>query len=93
MSLPRSRWGGPLRELLIGDRWLKASPAFDEGLCRFFGVPPLVFDGTRDAHVSAYDEDGERAMEYVRDRGVFFDLPFDEIRRAFVEAYGNDTRP
>ncbi len=80
-------------ELYVGARWLKASPAFDAGLCRFFGVSPLVFDGTNDAHVSAYDEEGERVMEYVRDRGVFADLPFAEIRRAFVETYGDGPTP
>ncbi|MCA9606819.1 MAG: transglutaminase [Myxococcales bacterium] len=80
-------------ELHVGGRWIKASPAFDEGLCRFFGVAPLVFDGLHDAHVSGYDEEGEQAMEYVRDRGVFADLPYAEIRRAFVETYGDRPGP
>jgi len=75
-------------ELFVHERWVKATPAFDEGLCRYFGVTPLTFDGHTDALLQPFDEEGERCMEYVRERGVFADLPFEEIRDAFLETYG-----
>jgi len=76
-------------ELHIEGRWVKATPAFDEGLCRYFGVPPLTFDGRTDALLQAFDEEGQECMEYVRERGVYADLPFEEIRDAFLETYGH----
>lgn len=77
-------------DLFLDGRWVKASPAFDRDLCEHFGVPPLEFDGVSDALFSAYDAEGREQMEYVRDRGSFADLPFDEIARAFVATYGDD---
>lgn len=77
-------------DLFLGGRWVKASPAFDRSLCEHFGVPPLELDGVHDAIFQALDAEGREQMEYVRDRGVFADLPFDEIARAFVETYGDD---
>lgn len=76
-------------DLFLGGRWVKASPAFDRSLCEHFGVEPLELDGVHDALLSAFDAEGRQQMEYVRDRGVFADLPFDEIARAFVETYGD----
>lgn len=78
-------------DLFLGGLWVKASPAFDRDLCEHFGVPPLDFDGVNDALFSAYDAEGRQQMVYVRDRGTFADLPFEEIARAFVEAYGDDA--
>lgn len=75
-------------ELWLGGRWVKASPAFNESLCHFFGVEPLEFDGVHDALLSQYDRNGKRYMEYVRQRGVYRDLPFEEIRDAFIATYG-----
>ncbi len=73
--------------LYIGGRWTKASPTFNAGLCAFFGVPPLEFDGTRDALLHAFTGSGTRHMEYVRDRGVYADLPLDTILAAYRTAY------
>ncbi len=82
-------WHG-YTELFIDGRWVKASPAFNESLCHFFGVEPLDFDGVHDALLQPYDHEGERCMEYVHHRGVFGDLPFEEIRDAFIATYGID---
>ena len=51
-------------ELWIEQRWVKATPAFNLGLCEKFGVKPLDFDGV---------------TEYIRDHGAFADIPFDRI--------------
>lgn len=71
----------------------KASPAFNAELCARFGVPPLEFDGTKDALLHAYDGSGHRYMEYVRDRGLFLDLPFEEMLRTFAEVYSARRMP
>ena len=75
-------------ELWIDGVPRKASPAFNAALCARFGVAPLEFDGTSDALLQAYDGAGHRLMEYVRERGLYLDLPYDEMMRAFAETYG-----
>ncbi len=80
-------------ELWIDGRPVKATPAFNAELCARFGVPPLEFDGEHDALLQAFDGQGRRHMEYVRDRGVYVDLPFDEIMRAFRETYAGAKAP
>lgn len=80
-------------ELWIGGKAVKATPAFNAELCARFGVPPLELDGENDALLQAFDGQGRRHMEYVRDRGVYLDLPFDEIMCAFRDTYAGATPP
>jgi transglutaminase-like putative cysteine protease len=68
-------------------RELKATPAFDARLCAFFGVPPLDFDGTSDAMLQAKDGAGRAFLEYLRDRGVHDDLPYEAMIAAWRETY------
>jgi transglutaminase-like putative cysteine protease len=65
-------------ELFLEGSWVKATPAFDRFLCEKVGVAPPVFDGTRDSVFQAADVEGNRFMEYVRDRGRYFDVPLEE---------------
>ncbi len=74
-------------ELYLGGAWRKATPAFNATLCARFGVAPLEFDGTGDALLHPFSGDGRRHMEYVRDRGVFADLPLQELLAALSSAY------
>jgi transglutaminase-like putative cysteine protease len=74
-------------EFLLDGKWVKATPAFNLGLCTRFRVKPLEFDGSEDSIFHPFDEDNRRHMEYVRDRGSFADVPVDEIRRVFSETY------
>jgi transglutaminase-like putative cysteine protease len=74
-------------DLRIDGRWVKATPAFNLALCTRFRVKPLEFDGRADSIFHPFDQDERRHMEYLRDRGVFTDVPVDEIQRAFREAY------
>ena len=74
-------------ELRLGESWRKVTPAFNRELCERFGVLPLEFDGTADAMLHPYDAEGRRHMEYVRDRGTFADLPFEEMLSVFREVY------
>lgn len=80
-------------ELFVEGRWLKATPAFNRELCEHFGVSPLDFDGRSDAMFQAYEADGRRHMEYIRDRGRFIDLPFETMLAAFDEVYGRGAAP
>jgi len=74
-------------ELLLEDRWVKATPAFNLALCRKFRVKPLEFDGRSDSIFHPFDEDERRHMEYLRDRGSYADVPVAEIQQAFRDAY------
>jgi transglutaminase-like putative cysteine protease len=80
-------------ELYVEGAWRKATPAFNAELCERFGVPPLTFDGSADALLHPFTADGSAYMEYIRDRGVYTDLPLGTILEAFASAYpgfGND---
>jgi len=74
-------------ELLLEGVWVKATPAFNLSLCTRFRVKPLEFDGRTDSLFHPFDEDNRRHMEYVRERGSFFDVPAEEIKQVFSETY------
>ena len=73
--------------IFLGDRWLKATPAFNVELCDKFRLLPLEFDGTEDSIYHEFDVDGRKHMEYVRDRGEFADVPLEDLQRTFREQY------
>lgn len=74
-------------EVWLAGRWLKATPAFDAALCARFEVDPLEFDGEHDALLQASNKPGKPFMSYIRDRGVFDDLPREAMLGAFREIY------
>jgi transglutaminase-like putative cysteine protease len=74
-------------DLYLEGRWVKATPAFNLALCTRFRVKPLEFDGREDSIFHPFDKDNRRHMEYLRDRGVYADVPVEEIQQAFREAY------
>ena len=74
-------------QLWLGDETYKVTPAFNMELCERFGVKPLVFDGYHDALFHEFDEQDHRHMEYVNDRGLYFDAPMEEFLVAFKETY------
>ena len=74
-------------DLLLDGMWVKATPAFNLSLCIRFRVKPLEFDGISDSLFHPFDEDNRRHMEYVRDRGVYADVPAEQIKRTFSETY------
>lgn len=80
------RWHG-YALLFIDGQWLKATPAFDLGLCERFGVRPLEFDGTGDSVFHQFDETGRRHMEYLDELGEYDDFPqarfFADMRRYY----------
>ena len=74
-------------ELYVQGAWRKATPAFNVELCERFGVPPLTFDGSADALLHPFAADGSAYMEYIRDRGVYVDLPLGLMLEVFAAAY------
>ena len=78
----------------LDGQWLKATPAFNVELCTKFRLKPLEFDGRGDSIYHPFDEDGNRHMEYVRQRGEFADVPIAEIMETFRQAYaGMQNQP
>jgi len=74
-------------DLYLEGKWVKATPAFNLDLCTRFRVKPLEFDGREDSIFHPFDEDNRRHMEYLRNRGVYADVPVEAIQQAFREAY------
>ena len=73
--------------IYVEGRWVKATPAFNLSLCQKFGLKPLEFDGRNDSLYHAFDETGNRHMEYLVDRGEFLDVPFAELISVYQEHY------
>jgi transglutaminase-like putative cysteine protease len=69
-------------DLHLEGAWVKAAPTFDIVSCKNAGLRPIDFDGEHDALLPSVTLDGRRHMEYVQDRGVFDDVPFDELMEA-----------
>ena len=74
-------------ELHVDGVWRKATPAFNVELCERFGVSPLSFDGSADALLHPFAADGSTYMQYIRDRGVYADLPLASILEVFAAEY------
>ena len=79
-------------EVRLDGRWLKATPAFNKELTERFGLKPLEWDGVGDSIYHPFDLFGRRHMEYLAYRGVFADIPFEEIRAAFRHYYPRMTQ-
>jgi transglutaminase-like putative cysteine protease len=74
-------------ELFLDGKWVKATPAFNERLCRFYKIQPLDFDGINDSIFHPYSADGKKHMEYLHDHGTFADMPFELMIQTFREIY------
>jgi transglutaminase-like putative cysteine protease len=77
-------------EFYLEGNWAKATPAFNSELCGRHHVPPLEFNGREDSLFQPYNSKNQKFMEYVAFRGVYSDIPVDEIVDGWKEAYGED---
>lgn len=77
-------------ELWIGGRWVKATPAFNAGICLLHKVPPLEFDGINDSIFHEFNGDQKKFMEYTAFHGVYHDVPVDMIVNEWKKIYGKD---
>ncbi|MFP6782377.1 MAG: transglutaminase family protein [Gammaproteobacteria bacterium] len=71
-------WHG-YTSILLNDKWMKATPAFNVELCEKFRLRPLEFTGLEDSIYHPFDLDGQKHMEYVTFRGEFTDVPLQQI--------------
>jgi hypothetical protein len=75
-------------EFYLDGKWVKLTPSFDPETAVKGGFIPMVeFDGKTDAIFPKYDDNGKKYGEYVLDRGVYSDLPLDEIDEVFEKNY------
>ena len=79
-------WHG-YASIRIAERWVKATPAFNRELCEKFGLLPLEWDGRSDSLYHAFDREGRRHMEYVREHGEFADIPLDRMMETWQREY------
>lgn len=77
-------------ELYIGEKWVKVAPTFDAVLCQKNKFITVEFDGEKDAILPDRNQDDKKHIEYVKDRGHYDDLPFDDITAWRFEALGTD---
>jgi len=73
--------------LWLDGRWVKAAAVFNRELCERFGVTPTEFDGASDALLQEHDASRRRHMEYLRDDGLYEDVPFDTVMADFARHY------
>ncbi len=73
-------------------RWIKSTPAFNISLCEKFGWLPLDFDGENDSIYHPFDKKGARHMEYLRYRGVYVEVPREEMEATFGKKHSDLTK-
>lgn len=82
--------------LHLDGRWVSATPVFSARLCRVYGMRPLDFDGSTDAVLQPFDEEGKAFIEFVHEHGTFDDLPYGQViaglRRAHPRLFDTGTR-
>ena len=76
--------------MYLDGKWVKAAPAFNIELCDKFHVTPTEFDGHTDALFQEFDKKGRKHMEYLRDHGVWSDVPLQRVLDDFAEFYGEE---
>jgi transglutaminase-like putative cysteine protease len=79
-----------ISEILINGTWIKLTPVFDKVTALKAGFVPLIeFDGNNDALFESHDKEGNLFVEYVKDYGIYSDLPIKQIVEIFTKAYPN----
>ena len=79
-------WHG-FTDVYLNGKWVKATPVFNIELCERFRLKTLEFNGYDDSIYHPFDLDGRKHMEYLKFRGEFADLPFEQIRSDFAKLY------
>ena len=77
-------------DLHLGGKWVQATPAFDQNLCKEMGYPLVEFDGNNTAIFPPTDEKGRQFVEYIRNHGPFADVPLEPMLQAWEDAYGRE---
>lgn len=77
-------------EFYLDGKWVKATPAFNEALCKKQNLIPLEFNGREDSIFQTYNMEKKAFMEYLEFHGIYADIPVDIILAAWEGAYGKD---
>jgi transglutaminase-like putative cysteine protease len=75
-------------EIYLGNKWIKATPAFNKELCRLLHVHVLEFDGEQDSIFQEFDQTGNHVfMEYLDDYGTFTEVPLPFMFQLMIDHY------
>ena len=74
-------------ELRLSGRWVKATPAFDPETARKSNALPVELDGENDAMMHPVDPEGHPHITYVKSRGHYAELPYEELWETIRETY------
>ena len=77
--------------IFIHDKWVKATPAFNQRLCKKFGIIAADFNGVDDSVFMPFNQAGDKHMEYLNYRGEFSDVPLTSLLATYEEKYPNLT--
>lgn len=76
-----------LTAMFLDGRWLLADASLSPDVVTRKRYRVVAFDGRKDALHSATRIDGSPHAEYLHFHGLYADLPFDEMLRAFMAGY------
>jgi len=85
-------WHG-YTDVHLNGKWVKATPVFNVELCQRFRLQTLEFNGNEDSIYHPFDLDGSKHMEYLKFRGEYADLPFDQMMSDFARFYPDHNDP
>ena len=74
--------------MYLNGKWTKSTPAFNRSLCEKINILPLEYDGTEDSIFHPFNKNGNKHMEYLKDRGVYDDLPHEILIKTMEAYYG-----
>jgi len=77
-------------EIWLNEKWVKATPAFNKELCKYFKVEPLDFDGYNDSIMQSFNSEKKEFMEYLSYYGEFSDIDVNFVVSAMEETYGKE---
>ncbi|MDH5402499.1 MAG: transglutaminase-like domain-containing protein [Candidatus Heimdallarchaeota archaeon] len=76
-------------ELYINGKWVKSTPALDLTTCKNHGFIPVEFHPSDDGLLSSVDVNDNPHAEYVKDHGVYDDVPYELILKIIHSTYGH----
>lgn len=74
-------------EVMIDEKWVACTPAFNKSLCDKLQVNVLEFDGKNDSIFQPYNKNGDQFMQYLEDFGAFEDFPYDFVIQTLKSHY------
>lgn len=79
--------------ILVNNKWVKCTPAFDKRVCYLNKVEPLDWDGRNDAMFQEFTND-KKFMEYLHFYGEFDDVPIhlmnEEMKKFYPHLFQNN---